>query len=662
MSKQFFEGFTNDLLSEENINRYKPLIGREDELNTLIEVLNRKEKPNPVLIGEAGVGKTAIVEGLAVKISQNDVPSKLQGVELHELKLGRLIQKGMMMGSIESVVDEFCKSIVEYDTPVILFVDELHTMMDNGKPMQSGLADAFKPYLARGEIRLIGCTTLNEYRQIEQDKAMERRLTPVYVAEPSFDDAVLMLEGLKETYEQYHEVTYDEGVLPFIVKSAQRYIQDRVLPDKAIDLLDIVGAKRNLSYPTIDTEEFDTQLNTLEDDIFPLVNEDRYPEAYPKVVELKELEQAREQYIQTQKESREVIITVRDVKHILEGHLNVEIDIELDEDEDITRLANLESHIKMHVIGQDEAVERVSNAIVSHRLGLRNPKKPIGTFMFYGPSGVGKTELAKQVAKELYGSEDNLLRLDMGEYQEPHTISKLLGSPAGYVGFGNGKNAFESLRKKPNQVVLVDEFEKAAPNIQNVFLSILDEGHVTDQENNRVNFKESIIIFTSNAKPSSETDAPTVGFGSVTNRDSNKEIVVRFNEFRPEFVNRLDGIIKFNDMTKDMLLTILDLRINDLNDLYHDMGYTVTLSDDAKELLVSQSLDKGMGARPLNRNLTKLVETQMQQRLLSGDRNKVFNFDVVGGEIVLGDFNTVASHVNALLRHQGVQPNKLTMN
>lgn len=632
-NKRMYEEVTEDMLAK--VSSYKPLIGRHEEVANLVEVLNRKEKANPILLGEAGVGKTAIVEGLAQRIVAKEVPSKLYNARLLELKLGRLVAMGQKMGSLESAVEALFTEIMETEEEVILFIDEFHTLMEAGKPYVNGIQDYFKPYLARGEVRIIGSTTTAEYKQVERDKAMARRMTPIIVNEPAFDDTVLILEGVKETFEAYHDVEYAEGVIPFIVSVTNRYIKERVQPDKGIDYLDLVGAKRNLLYTIADTSEFDEALLSEAEDMYQNLKANNMEEAFDNQQVIDTITEQRNVYLAAEQETRQRVITVADVKVILSEHLGVDVDIDTGDQDDMNSLKTLTDRLKGQVIGQEDAVNGVGKVLVHHQLGLRNPEKPVGSFLFYGPSGVGKTELAKQIALEKYGSKDNLLRIDMGEYKEPHKISALLGSPAGYIGYENGKGAFESLRKKPNQVVLIDEMEKAHPSILDVFLRVLDEGMLRDSDNNLINFRETVLIFTTNAK-ANKNSTVSIGFGSNGGTTvPTPQQVVRFDQFKPEFLNRFDAIIEFNDMTVDMLESITDLRISELNKRFTQQGYTVTFTKPAKSLLASTSLDKGMGARPLNRNLTKLVEDAMATYLLGGGQNKTFNFGVEGGNIVL---------------------------
>ena len=636
-NNRLYEEVTEDMLSK--VSSYKPLVGRHEEVANLVEVLNRKEKANPILLGEAGVGKTAIVEGLAQRIVAKEVPSKLYKSRLLELKLGRLVAMGQKMGSVELVIEQLFEEILESDEEVILFIDEFHTLMEAGKPYTNGIQDYFKPYLARGEVRIIGSTTVAEYKQVERDKAMARRMTPIMVNEPDFDDSVLILEGVKSAFEEYHDVEYAEGTLEYIVKVTNRYIKDRVQPDKGIDYLDLVGAKRNLLYTVPDTSEFDEVLEIAAVDMYNNLKVQHMDEAYANQQDIDRVTEQRLNYLEAERASRQRLITVPDVKVILTNHMGVDVDIDIDDTDDLQNLRNLTSRLKEQVIGQDEAVDSVGKVLVQHHLGLRNPEKPVGTFLFYGPSGVGKTELAKQIAFEKFGSKDNLLRIDMGEYKEPHKISALLGSPAGYIGYENGKGAFESLRKKPNQVVLIDEMEKAHPSILDVFLRVLDEGILRDSDNNIINFRETVLIFTTNAKANKASNV-TIGFGG-NSTPTTKEQVVRFDQFKPEFLNRFDAIIEFKDMTVGMLELITDLRITELNKRYEQQGYTVNFTKPAKSLLATTSLDKGMGARPLNRNLTKLVEDSMASYLLGGGVDKTFNFGVESNKVVLkSDRNT----------------------
>lgn len=628
---RLYEEVTEDMLAQ--VSKYKPLIGRQEEVANLVEVLNRKEKANPILLGEAGVGKTAIVEGLAQRIVAKEVPTKLYNTRLLELKMGRLVAMGQRMGSVEMVIEQVFDEILESDDDVILYIDEFHTIMEAGKPYTNGLQDYFKPYLARGEVRIIGSTTTAEYKQVERDKAMARRMTPILVEEPKFEESLLILEGVKSTFEEYHDVVYDEGTLEFIINVTDRYIKERVQPDKGIDYLDLVGAKRNLLYTVPDTSQFDEVLDREAKEMYDNLKATQMDEAYANQQNIDLVTAEREEYLETERESRQRLITVSDIKVILSEHLGVEVDIDTGDGDELHNLRNLTSRLKEQVIGQDEAVESVGKVLVHHQLGLRNPEKPVGTFLFHGPSGVGKTELAKQIAFEKFGSKDNLLRIDMGEYKEPHKISALLGSPAGYVGYENGKGAFESLRKKPNQVVLIDEMEKAHPSILDVFLRVLDEGILRDSDNNLINFRETVLIFTTNAKANKASNV-TIGFGGNSDTTT-KEQVVRFDQFKPEFLNRFDAIIEFKDMTVGMLELITDLRITELNKRYEPQGYKVNFTKPAKSLLATTSLDKGMGARPLNRNLTKIVEDSMAEYLLGGGDDKIFNFGVESNKIVL---------------------------
>lgn len=632
-SERLYDQVTVDMLA--NVDTYKPLVGRHEELANLVEVLNRKEKANPVLLGEAGVGKTAIVEGLAQRIVSKDVPSKLYNSRLLELKLGRLVSMGQKTGSIELLIERLFEELVNTDEDIILFVDEFHTIMEVGKPYINGIQDYIKPYLARGKVRLIGSTTTAEFKQVEQDKAMARRLTPIYINEPTYEDNLAILEGVYSTFEEYHDVVYGEGVLDYIIRVTNRYIKDRVQPDKSIDYLDLVGAKRNLLYTVPDTTGYDATLLEQADEMYIHLKENQMVDAYANQQVLDSVKAEKEAYIEAQMATRQRHITIDDVKSILTLHLGVDVEVDTGDTDDLEQLRTLTQRISERVIGQEEAVKRVGDVLVHHQLGLRNPDKPVGTFLFYGPSGVGKTELAKQIAQEKFGSTNNLLRLDMGEYKEAHKISSLLGSPSGYVGYENGKGAFESLRKKPNQVVLVDEIEKAHPSIMDVFLRVLDEGMLRDSGNNLINFRETIIIFTTNANPEFGKDK-VVGFGTIQADSAlTKEEVIRFAEFRPEFLNRFDGIVKFNDMTVDILEQITDLRIKELNERYKQQGYTIAFTKPAKKLLASKSLDKGMGARPLNRNMSKVVENSLASYLLGGGTDRHFNFGVENDTVVL---------------------------
>ena len=515
-----------------------PVIGRDAEIVRVIEILNRRTKNNPVLIGEPGVGKTAVVEGLAQKIVDGNVPQKLQNKQVIRLDVVSLVQGTGIRGQFEERMQKLMEEIRERKD-VILFIDEIHEIVGAGNAGDGNMdaGNILKPALARGELQLVGATTLNEYRIIEKDAALERRMQPVKVDEPSVEETITILRGIQKKYEDYHHVKYSDDAIEAAANLSNRYIQDRFLPDKAIDLLDEAGSKMNLTLNFVDPKEID-----------------------------KRLVQA----------------------------------------ENLKNQATREEDLKEHVIGQDEAVDKIAKAIRRNRIGLGTPNRPIGSFLFVGPTGVGKTELSKQLAIELFGSADSMIRFDMSEYMEKHAVAKLVGAPPGYVGYEEAGQLTEKVRRNPYSLILLDEVEKAHPDVMHMFLQVLDDGRLTDGQGRTVSFKDTIIIMTSNAG-TGKVEA-SVGFGAAREGRTNSVLGQLGDFFSPEFMNRFDGIIEFKALSKDNLLHIVNLMLDDVNNRLATNDIHLEVTDKVKEKLVDLGYDPKMGARPLRRTIQDHIE------------------------------------------------------
>lgn len=603
------------LLDEYGINltqmaregKIDPIIGRDKETERVIEILNRRTKNNPVLIGEAGVGKTAVVEGLANKIAQSDVPQKLQDREVIRLDVASLVQGTGIRGQFEERMQQLINELKERQN-IILFIDEVHEIVGAGTADGSNMdaGNILKPALARGELQMVGATTLNEYRKIEKDSALERRLQPVKVEEPSPEQTLTILKGIQGKYEEFHKVKYDPKALKAATDLSNRYIMDRFLPDKAIDLIDEAGSKKNLTIKASNPDELKEKIAQAE----KAKQEALDVEDYEKAAHYRDQISKFEGMLDLQNpESSTPTVTEQDIINIIEIKTGIPVG-ELKEKEQ-TQLKNLEQTLEEQVIGQDKAVEKVSKAIRRNRIGLRKKNRPIGSFLFLGPTGVGKTELAKSLAKELFGSKEAMIRLDMSEYMEKHSTSRLIGSPPGYVGYDEAGQLTEQVRRKPYSLILVDEVEKAHPDVLNMFLQILDDGHLTDSQGRRVNFKETIIIMTSNAGSTDEIGT-NIGFGK--DEDTNDELLNRLtNYFRPEFLNRLDGIVEFDSLSKESLISIVDIMLNEIQEAIAERDLTIEVSRPAKEKLVDLGYNPKMGARPLRRVVEEEVEDQIAQ-------------------------------------------------
>lgn len=614
----------NGLLDQFGVNitqqardgKIDPVIGRDQEINRVIEILNRRNKNNPVLIGEPGVGKTAVVEGLALKIVAEEVPQKLQGKEVIRLDVASLVQGTGIRGQFEERMQQLIQEVTNADN-IILFIDEVHEIVGAGSAGEGALdaGNILKPSLARGELQLIGATTLNEYRMIEKDPALERRMQPVQVDEPSVEETITILKGIQKRYEDYHHVKYTDEAIKQAAILSNRYIQDRFLPDKAIDLLDEAGSKKNLTIAFVDPKSIEKKLDYAQQQKREASQEEDFEKAAYYRDQITKLEKL----MKTQVEDEEMpFVTEKDMEKIVEEKTGIPVG-DLKEKEQ-TQLKNLADDLNKRVIGQEEAVEKVSKAIRRNRIGLGKVNRPIGSFLFVGPTGVGKTELAKQLAYELFGSTDAMIRFDMSEYMEKHSVSKLIGSPPGYVGYEEAGQLTEKVRRNPYSLILLDEIEKAHPDVLHMFLQILDDGRLTDAKGRTVSFKDTIIIMTSNAG-AGKIEA-SVGFGAAI-EGRTKSVLGQLNQFfTPEFLNRFDGIVEFKALSKENLLLILDLMLSEVNEQLARQEIHVDVDNAVKEKLVEFGYNPAMGARPLRRVIQDKIEDQVAECYLDNPNKK----------------------------------------
>ncbi len=629
--QSLLDQFGTDLTALAKKGKIDPVIGRDREIARVIEILNRRTKNNPVLIGEAGVGKTAVVEGLAQDIVDGSVPAKLQNKRIISLNMVSMVQGTGIRGQFEQRMQQLVKEL-QSQPDIILFIDEIHEIVGAGN--SEGGMDAgniIKPALARGELQLVGATTIKEFREIEKDSALARRFQPVEVKEPSIDETIKILKGIQKRYEDYHHVKYTDDAIEAAVKLSARYIQDRFLPDKAIDLLDEAGSRMNLTIPYIDKEKIQERIDAaekLKQDA--LKNEDYEKAAYYRD-QIEKYEKLKDQNVDPDKTPT---ITAKVMDKIVEEKTNIPVgDIQAQEE---NQLANLASDLKAKVIGQDEAVDKVARAIRRNRIGFNKSGRPIGSFLFVGPTGVGKTELAKQLALKMFGSEDAMIRFDMSEFMEQYSVSKLIGSAPGYVGYEEAGQLTERVRHNPYSLILLDEVEKAHPDVLNLFLQILDDGRLTDSQGRTVSFKDTIIIMTSNAGQGIKT--ASVGFAAENNKNEAEETrKVMSQYFKPEFLNRFDDIIQFHPLTKGNLLQIVNLLLDKTNAMVSDQGLHITVTDAAKNKLVEEGYDPEMGARPLRRVIQEEIEDKVADYKLDHTEAKQLVADLKDGEITISE-------------------------
>ena len=610
-----------------------PVIGREHEIQRVIQILSRRTKNNPCLIGEPGVGKTAVVEGLAQRIAAGDVPDTIADKRVMTLDLSGMVAGSKYRGEFEERIKKVIAEVVE-SKDVLLFIDEIHTIIGAGGA--EGALDAsniLKPSLARGELQLIGATTIDEYRKyIEKDAALERRFQPVTVDEPSEEEYIAILKGLRSRYEEHHKVEITDDALEAAVKLSARYINDRFLPDKAIDLIDEASSKvRLLNYTKpAKVRTYEEQIDELEEEKETAIRE----EAYEKAGDIKKKqEKLKEKIRQTlekwekEKETRKLTVGENEVADVVAGWTKIPVKKLAEEESE--RLKNLENILHERVVGQEEAITAVSKAIRRGRIGLKDPKRPIGSFLFLGPTGVGKTELSKALAEAMFGTETSLIRVDMSEYMEKHSVSKMIGSPPGYVGYEEGGQLSEKVRRNPYSVILFDEIEKAHPDVFNILLQVLDDGHITDAQGRKIDFKNTIIIMTSNAGAENIIAPKRLGFGVATDAKADHEFMKgRVMEevkrlFKPEFLNRIDEIIVFHQLTKEHMKGIADIMLKGIEKRCKEqLGITLTVNEAAKELLIDKGYDEKYGARPLRRTIQSLLEDKMAEEILDGKIKK----------------------------------------
>ena len=594
------EQFGRNLTDAAKAGLIDPVIGRDEEVTRVIEILNRRNKNNPVLIGEPGVGKTAIAEGLALKITEGKVPMKLRTKTVYMLDVASLVSNTGIRGQFEERMKQLIAELQERKN-VILFIDEIHQIVGAGSA--EGSMDAgniLKPALARGELQLIGATTLSEYRKIEKDGALERRFQPIQVDEPTPEEALTILEGLKPHYEAYHSVTYSDDVLKAAVELSHRYIQDRHLPDKAIDLLDEAGAKLNLTIETGQEEDVKNRLTEIYKEKERALKEENYEQA----AVLRDEEEKLENILKDGTQAATPIVSVSDIQKIIEQKTGIPVG-KLQEDEQ-KRMVHLQEELMKKVIGQEEAVKKVAKAVRRSRAGLKSKNRPIGSFLFVGPTGVGKTELSKTLAEELFGDKNAMIRLDMSEYMEKHSAAKLIGSPPGYIGHEEAGQLTEKVRRNPYSIILLDEIEKAHPDVMHMFLQVLEDGRLTDSQGRTVNFKDTVIIMTSNA---GATDKPKVmGFGASSAVEEATILQSLGSFFKPEFLNRFDSIIEFKALDKKHLVQIVDLMLIELEETLNSQELKLDVTTEAKEKIAELGYHPEFGARPLRRIIQEQLE------------------------------------------------------
>ncbi|KEI01137.1 ATP-dependent Clp protease ATP-binding subunit [Clostridium botulinum] len=630
---KYLDKYGMNLTNKAKENKIDKVIGRNREIDRVIQILNRRNKNNPILIGEPGVGKTAIAEGLAVRIAEKNVPAKLFDVEVYLLDLTAVVAgtqfRGQFEGRMKSIIDEAKKN-----GNVILVIDEVHNIMGAGEAQGGSMnaANILKPALARGEIQVIGATTLDEYRKyIEKDSALERRFQPVLVEEPTVEETIEILQGIKSYYEEYHQVKISNDVIESAVNLSQRYINDRFLPDKAIDVIDEASSRANLKNKGL------IELKSLEDELKKIQEEKQIAaegDNYEKAAEYKVEEcRLKEKIKEIKKESMDVVLTTQDIAFVIEAW--TKIPVQRITEEEGEKLINLEDRLHKRVIGQNEGVKSLAKAIRRNRLGFTKKKKP-SSFIFVGPTGVGKTELVKALAGELFGNEDALIRVDMSEYMEKHTVSKLIGAPPGYVGHDDGGQLTEKVRRKPYSVILLDEIEKAHPDVFNMLLQILEDGRLTDSQGRTVSFEHTVIIMTSNVGTNFKADS--IGFNQEGYDAMESRVKEALREtFRPEFINRIDEIIVFNSLNKGELYKIIDLMFEEVKEEVKVRKINLDIDDSAKDFILKVGYDKKYGARPLRRAIQRHIEDEIAEAYLLKKIKEGSNIKVkaVDGKIVL---------------------------
>ncbi len=629
-SNSALEQYSRDLTQLAREEKLDPVVRRDEEIQRVIQILCRRTKNNPCLIGEPGVGKTAVIEGLAKKLADEEVPENIKGYKVLTLDLSGMVAGSKYRGEFEERIKKIINE-VKKEGKIILFIDEIHTIIGAGGA--EGAIDAaniLKPSLARGEIQIIGATTISEYRKyFEKDAALERRFQPVNINEPSKDDAIEILKGLRDKYEEHHNVKITDEALEAAVKMSERYINDRNLPDKAIDLIDEAASKvslKSFSVP-VGAKELENSIANYDKEIEKLILNEEYSKAGIIKEEMEtaaaKLEKIRQKW-NNSKKTRTVIVDENDIADVVSMWTKIPVK-KLSEGES-NRLRKLEKTLHERVVGQNEAVTAVAKAVKRGRVGLKNPKKPIGSFMFLGPTGVGKTELSKALAEAVFGDENSIIRVDMTEYMEKHSVSKLIGSPPGYVGFEEGGQLSEKVRRNPYSVILFDEVEKAHPDVFNILLQVLDDGHITDTQGRKVDFKNTIIIMTSNAGAEKIMDPKKLGFASEENEKADYEYMksavmeVVKKLFKPEFLNRIDETIVFHALTKEDISSIITIMLKEIiKRVKEQMEITLNVTPAAKKFIVDKNYDKKYGARPIRRALQSSIEDRLAEEILDGN-------------------------------------------
>ena len=631
--KRIIDSFGENLTAKAKRGSLDKVIGRDVEIERMIQILNRRTKNNPALIGEPGVGKTAVAEGLAERIVSGNVPVKLRDKEVYLLDFTAIVAGTQYRGQFEARLKNIVEEVKKLGN-IILVIDELHNIVGAGDAEGAmSAANILKPALARGDIQVIGATTLAEYRKyIEKDSALERRFQPIIIEEPSVSETVEILKGIRSYYENYHQVKITDEVIEKAAILSERYITDRFLPDKAIDLIDEAGSRANLKNKALATIfELKKQLELIKMEKDNAANEDSV-ENYERAAELKMQECSIQQSIdKVSSEMEDVYLTVEDIAAVIE--LQTKIPVKKITEEETKKLLCLEESLHKRIIGQDEAIRAVSGTIRRKRAALSKKKRP-ASFIFVGPTGVGKTETVKALAEELFESEEALIRVDMTEYMEKHAVSRLIGSPPGYVGYDDAGQLTEKVRRKPYSVILFDEIEKAHPDVMNIMLQILDDGRVTDSHGKVVSFENTVIVMTSNAGSSYSSSA--LGFSKTLEESSRTKAMDALKKFlRPEFLNRVDNVIVFDPLTKDELLKIVDLMIDEIAFMAKERGMEITVSDEVKRLLCEKGYDRAMGARPLRRVVGSEIEDRLAELIIRGERREMVEFVLENGEIVL---------------------------
>ena len=639
--------FGSDLTKQAEEGKLDPVIGRKNEIERVTQILSRRTKNNPCLIGEPGVGKTAVAEGLAQRIVAEDVPEPLKGKRVVSLDISSMVAGAKYRGDFEERIKK-CLNEVKKAGDVILFIDEIHTIVGAGSA--EGAVDAaniLKPLLARGEVQVIGATTLNEYRKyIEKDSALERRFSPVTVAEPTPEDTMKILEGLRDKYEAHHNVKITKEAIEAAVNLSVRYINDRFLPDKAIDLIDEAASRVRMK-----TYTMPDSIKTLEESL-EVIKQDKEEairkQDFEKAAKLRDKQHSSEEKLEKEKQkwanknSKSVVqLTGEDIAEVISNWTRIPVQ-KITEDENV-KLKNLEKTLHERVVGQNEAVEAVAKAIRRSRVGLQDPNRPIGSFLFLGPTGVGKTELSKALAQSLFGSSDSMIRIDMSEYMEPHSVAKLIGSPPGYVGYDDGGQLTEKIRRQPYSVILFDEIEKAHPDVMNMLLQILDDGRLTDSNGRAVNFKNTVIIMTSNVGARLITDKKSLGFAESKKEEEKeeqkeyeaikKEVMAELKrQFRPEFINRIDEIIVFHKLQKQEMLQIVDIMLKEVQKRMEKQDILIEIDEAVIDKIMEKGIDQNFGARPLRRTIQTMVEDKIAESILDGVIQKGHKTKMTVGE------------------------------